>query len=84
MSVRPADDLRKMLDRGQPTAEGLRLIERVRDALTAVIAGHDDHTGLGCRVDLAGHDCCYTCNLAAAALNGALRDEPAIAAGEYD
>lgn len=30
---------------------------------TGQIGDHLDNTGMRCRVDLASHDCCYTCNL---------------------
>lgn len=78
-------DMHKMLDPGgRPTAEVLRVVDRVRRALDAVILGHYDNTGAICRVDLDDHDCCITCNLAAAALAGALQGEPEIAAGECE
>ncbi len=58
----------------KPTKAGLHAIIRLRDALNAVIYGHDDNTLARCRVSLDGHDCCYTCNLVEVALCATLQE----------
>jgi hypothetical protein len=58
-------DIAGLIDeRGRPTNDGkYRLVELV-DCFQLALRGHADNTGALCRVDLDGHDCCYTCNAA--------------------
>lgn len=42
---------------GRPTEKGRRLIALLPSAAYA----HLDNTGMPCRIDFAGHDCCWFC-----------------------
>lgn len=56
-------------DRGNPTSAGVRKLSAVTDMLLAWRVGyHNDNTGLPCRKDLSGHDCCDVCNTAESVL----------------
>lgn len=47
---------------GGLTAQGRRRARELVAHIEHLLAGHDDNTGMSCRVDLRGHDCCYICN----------------------
>lgn len=47
---------------GSPTLAGVQRLWALVDDIKAVLVGHHDNTGAPCRIDLRGHDCCYTCN----------------------
>lgn len=50
-------------DRGRPNTAGRKLLLELCDSIRKVFdAHHADNTGMPCRVDLDGHDCCWTCN----------------------
>lgn len=71
--------------RGKPTAKGRVVLEFMRFEIDRVLAPeHDDNCGPGCRVDLDGHDCCYTCNLVEALLRGAIREEGLLPTPGFD
>lgn len=58
-------DIAALIDeRGRPTAWGRARIESLGSDLRSVVDGHVDNCGAPCRIDLDGHDCCYTCNAA--------------------
>jgi hypothetical protein len=58
--------------RGRPTHRGEEALREMRKAIDVILRGdHEDNCGPGCRVDLDGHDCCYTCNLVEAMLRAA-------------
>lgn len=58
-------DIAGLIDeRGRPTNDGLYRLVELNDCAQLVIRGHLDNTGASCRIDLDGHDCCYTCNAA--------------------
>jgi len=58
-------DIATLIDeQGRLTADGRARLRELENALMLVIHGHDDNTGAWCRIDLDGHDCCYTCNAA--------------------
>jgi hypothetical protein len=44
----------------------------LRTYIDEVLEGHDDHCGGRCRIDLDGHDCCYTCNMIEMVLDAAI------------
>jgi len=73
MSARSSDYIDS---RGRPTPAGIRRLTKLRDAISAVLTSHDDNTSMPCRVDLDGHDCCYTCGDVEVALRAVLaRDD---------
>lgn len=45
-------------------AKRKKSVTLLRRLLEDVEHGHNDNTGLACRVDLVGHDCCEVCNTA--------------------
>ena len=58
-------DIAGLIDeRGRPTTAGKDRLFELELLLQCVREGHDDNTGLSCRIDLDGHDCCSTCNAA--------------------
>lgn len=62
---------------GRPIRGMLTVLERLAQDIAA-LHRHLDNTGVPCRVDLRGHDCCYTCNAIedAAAAYAAFMEEP--------
>lgn len=46
---------------GRLTEQGRKAVALVSQAFQSR-GSHDDNTGLSCREDLRGHDCCYMCN----------------------
>lgn len=58
-------DIATLIDeQGRPTSIGRERLAELLGVIHRMIVGHDDNTGLSCRIDLDGHDCCYVCNAA--------------------
>ncbi len=57
---------------GKLTSLGLLALQALAADIEGVLAGHLDNTKETCRVDLSGHDACYTCNRVEAALRAAV------------
>jgi len=58
-------DIAALIDeRGYMTMAGSSRLIDIAYVVEKVMHGHNDNTGLPCRIDLDGHDCCYVCNQA--------------------
>lgn len=57
------------------TDVGRAALVRMGQRLVEATKPHLDNTGAPCRIDLNGHDCCGTCNLAEDALRVLVRYE---------
>ncbi len=62
-------------DNGNLTAIGVNHAALLFEAMKLFFDGHDDNTGMPCRVDLLGHDCCHVCNDVQGALRGYLEEQ---------
>ncbi len=60
---------------GNLTRVGVGALGTLIESLQMFMGGHNDNTGMPCRLDLSGHDCCGVCNDVQGALRGYLEEQ---------